>query len=172
MKCPKCNYENEDGAPFCNMCYNVLNKPAPAAAAAAPGAAPQRPAPRGYYGGDPDENVSENTLKYIKAGWTAALVCGSFTLLAVIVGTFVPSIGAIVGKEAYIDIVLVFALAFGIRAESRTAATLMFLYYAAAKIDLWIVSGKLSGIFISGVFIYYFFRAMMAAFPYHKEVKA
>lgn len=166
MKCPKCGYENEEGAAFCNMCYEVLNKAAKPAASAAPSAEPLN---RAVQPGEARKEADPETLKKIHEGWIAALVCAGFTLLAVIVASMVPSMAALVDAWALVDVVFVFVLAFGIRARSRTAATLMFLYYLASKIYQFKVTGKFSGLFVTAVLAYYFFRAMVATFDYHKE---
>lgn len=165
MKCPKCGYENEEGASFCNMCYEVLNK----AAKPAEPAPSAEPLNRAVQPGEPRKDADPETLKKIHEGWIAALVCAGFTLLAVIVASMVPSMAALVDAWALLDVVFVFILAFGIRARSRTAATLMFLYYLASKIYQFKVTGKFSGLFVTAILTYYFFRAMVATFDYHKE---
>lgn len=172
-KCPKCGYENEDGAPFCNMCYEVLNKAAKAPSpdgAAEPSDRPLQPDDKPAQTGGGEEKVSAETLKKIEEGWTAAFVCGGFTFIAVIVASMVPSLADLISAWALVDVGLIFALGFGMRAKSRTAATLMFLYYLAAKLYQFSSTGKPSGLAITALFTYYFFRAMTATFDYHKEL--
>ncbi|MBI4350307.1 MAG: hypothetical protein HY550_02605 [Elusimicrobia bacterium] len=171
MKCPKCGYENEEGAAFCNMCYEVLNKavkPDEPALAAGSALSPE-PFKKAVLPGEPQKEADPETLKKIHEGWVAALVCAGFTLLAVIVASMVPSMASLIDAWALVDVALIFVLAFGIRARSRTAATLMFLYYLASKLYMFKVTGKFSGIFVTAVLAYYFFRAMVATFDYHKE---
>lgn len=168
MKCPKCGYENEAGAPFCNMCYEVLNK---AARPVTPSTVPA-PASQAAPLEAPEKAGDSETLKKIKEGWVAAAICGCFTFFAVIVASMVPALAAVVSAWALVDAVLILILAYGIHAKSRTAATLMFLYYLAAKIHLFATTGKPAGLFITGLFLYYFFRAMTATFDYHKERSA
>ena len=168
MKCPKCGCENEEGATFCNMCFERFGQAAKPAAPAVSTAPVNLPVPPG----DKEEKVSAETLKKIKEGWYAALVCGSFTFIAVIVCSMVPSMASLVSPWALVDVALIFGLAFGIRAKNRAAATIMFFYFLAAKIYLMYSTGKPSGFATAGLFCYYFFRAMTATFDYHKEIAA
>lgn len=171
MKCPKCGCESEEGATFCNMCYERFgavarpSTPAAPVVRAAPVNQPVQP-------GDREEKASEETLKKIKEGWQAALVCGSFTLLAVIVAGMVPSLAQLSSPWALVDVALIFGLAFGIRAKSRVAATTMFLYFLAAKLYAFHSAGRPAGIATAALFCYYFFRAMTATFDYHNEIAA
>lgn len=176
MKCPKCGYENEAEAPFCNMCYEVLIKkaasvPAPEAAAA------QRPVPgtpapsyAAAGAGDTAEAGSE-VQKKIDQGFWSAIICGSFTFLIILLGGMTPELSKLVDKWAIIDVIFIFCLAFGIRAKSRAAATLMFIYFIGSKLYMWSVTGKPSGIFLTALFAYYFFRAMTATYEHHSSVR-
>lgn len=168
MKCPKCGYENEEGAPFCNVCYEVLNKkpgaakPAPAAAAVPAYAPPVNAAAEA----DPD------VQKKINEGFWSAIVCGSITLIAALLAGSVEALAQVASPWMIIDAALIFGLAFGIRAKSRAAATIMLIYFVGSKIMMWVESGKPSGLVITGLFCYYFFRAMTATYEYHAQSKA
>ena len=176
MKCPKCNYDNAEDASFCNLCHEVLNKAAPPAAAvnsAAPAAQnPAAPVARPEQTMNPEETGDPATLKKISEGWIAAMVCGSLTLIAGLLAGMIPALAELISPWAIVDAALIFILGFGIRRKSRAAATIMFLYYLLAKIDMWVSSGKPSCLLVAVIFIWYFFRAMTATFDYHKGTAA
>lgn len=165
MKCPKCGCENEEGATFCNMCFERFGGAAKPAAPPVPRAPENLP----VHPGNRDEKASAETLKKIEQGWQAALVCGGFTLFGVILAFMIPSLSSILSPWALVDVALIAGLAFGIRAKSRVAATLMFFYFLAAKIYIMYETGRPAGIGMAVVFGYYFFRAMTATFEYHSE---
>ena len=70
-----------------------------------------------------------------------------------------------------IDVVLIFALAFGIYKKSRVAATTMFLYFLASKILIIVETGKPSGLLLAIIFLYFYFQAMVGTYQYHKILK-
>jgi hypothetical protein len=164
MKCPKCGCEHTEDEPFCNLFHDVL-KTGPA------GSPPQAPSPQEEEKAPAAEEGATvlETLKRIRNGWVAAMVCGSITLIFVLLSGVVKEISQLVDNWALVDVALIFGMAFGIRAKSRTAATLMFVYYLGSKLYTWHSTGRLGGVYIAGVFIYYFYRAMMATFEYHRE---
>lgn len=171
MKCPKCGYENEDGAPFCNMCYEVLNKKPGAAKPAAPAGVPAY-APPAAAAAEPAAEADPDLLKKINEGFWSAILCGAITLIAALLAGSVEALAGIASPWMIIDAALIFGLAFGIRAKSRAAATIMLIYFAGSKIMMWVQTGKPSGLFITGLFCYYFFRAMTATYEYHSQSKA
>ena len=74
---------------------------------------------------------------------------------------------------AFLDIVLIFILAFGVYKKSRTAAVVMVLYFIFSKIYLIIAGGQLSGntIVFSLVFLYFYVKSVQGAFVFHKIEK-
>ena len=85
-----------------------------------------------------------------------------------IYGTSVAGMGA----WNLIDVVLIFGLAIGIYRKSRVCATTMFIYFVVSKIIGWVDAGKPTGLILTLIFIYYFFKGMVATFDYHKATKA
>ena len=70
-----------------------------------------------------------------------------------------------------IDVILVFALAFGIYKKSRFAATTMFIYFLASKIWLIVETGKPTGLVMAIIFLYFYFQAMVGTYQYYKILK-
>ena len=113
-------------------------------------------------------------LKKIRNGWIAALVSGVFTLGFTILAMLSADIGDLGGffnAWTILDVVLTFGLAYGIYKRSRTASTIMFVYYVGSKIILYLEIGAVGNIIIAVVFTYLFFQAMVGTYQYHKCLK-
>lgn len=109
--------------------------------------------------------------KKIKGGWIAAIISGVMTLAIMLIALNTGTLNNLFDIWTSLDVVLIFALAFGIYKKSRFAATFMFLYFLFSKI--WIVSetGNTSGLVMGAVFLYFYFQAMVGTYQYHKLTK-
>ena len=111
----------------------------------------------------------------IKKGWIAAIVSGCITLILVLVsinGEFDNDLSRIVDINSSVDVVLIFGFAFGIYKKSRVAATLMFVYFCLSKIYIIYLTGEANGFVVAMLFLYFYFKAMIATYKYHKLMKA
>lgn len=119
-----------------------------------------------------ERDVPEAIIRPIKHGWVAACVSGAMTLLVVLLAMRGGDSG--LGFDAWnlVDVGLIAVLAFGIHKRSRTAATLMFLYFVLSKILIMVETGQPSGLVLGLVFAIFYFRAMVATYRYHGFVKA
>jgi hypothetical protein len=113
--------------------------------------------------------VNEDTIKKIRGGFYAALISGTLTLVFTLIAMSGNDVTGFLDGWAMIDVVLIFALAIGIFFKSRFAATTMFLYFLASKFYIWHITGKMHGVFMAVVFIYFYFQAMIGTFEYHKQ---
>ncbi|KAF0811152.1 hypothetical protein A167_00184 [Alcanivorax sp. S71-1-4] len=109
--------------------------------------------------------------KKIRAGWIVAVISGVLTLAIMLFAISTGALSHLFDIWTSVDVVLIFLLAFGIYRRSRVAATLMFLYYTVSKVTLMIELGKPSGLWMSLVFFYFYFQAMIGTFEYHKFLK-
>jgi len=77
-----------------------------------------------------------------------------------------------VGADWYmlIDVALIAACAIGMWFKSRTAATIMFVYFLLSKIFLW-AEGNFNGIIMGVIFLFFYGRAMIGSFQYHSLIK-
>lgn len=114
--------------------------------------------------------VPPEIQKKIKQAWIAGAISGSMTLLFTLL--------AISGTKAagfnawnFIDVVLIFGLAFGIYKKSRACAVLMLVYFVVSKILIAIETGSVSGTVLAIIFIYYYAQGIAGTFAYHKLVK-
>ncbi len=112
-----------------------------------------------------EETIPSDIAKKIKGGWIAAIISGLITLAIVFFAK--DSFGFQIDYYIFIEIALVFGLAFGIYKKSRTCATIMFIYFLASKILIISQTGKFNGIIISILFLVLYFQAMTATFQYH-----
>lgn len=114
-------------------------------------------------------------IKATKNGAIAASISGVLTLAMFLFATFSNASG-IFGfwndPTVIFDIFLIFACAYGIYKKSRFAAVLLFCYFIFAKIYFGIETGKVSGLGIALIFLYFYGKAIQGAFVFHKIEKA
>lgn len=115
--------------------------------------------------------IPVEVLKKIKNGWIAALISGCATLIFTTIAIFGKDITGFVDSSMLFDVGLIFLLAYGIYKKSRTASTLMLVYFIASKLIQWAQTGNLSGIIMSIIFVYFYFQAMIGTYQYHKIIK-
>ena len=117
---------------------------------------------------DPIIEVPLETRKKIKSAWVAACISGTLTLVVTLIAM---SGTELLGFDAwsFIDVALIFGLAFGIYKKSRTCAVVMLAYFVLSKIVLMIEAGKPSGLLMAFVFGYYFWQGVQGTFAYHKH---
>lgn len=115
--------------------------------------------------------VPQDVLKKIRNGWIAALISGCFTLVIALVAMNGLDITGLGGPELFIDVVLIFALTYGIYRKSRIAATIMLIYFIFSKIVIWQETGRPNGLLVALIFLYFYTQAMIATFQYHKLTK-
>lgn len=111
----------------------------------------------------------------IKSGWIAALISLGFTLIFSSIGFFTQSdnetLNYFLDPWLMIDVVLIGIMAFFIYRKSRTAATLMFLYFLLSKLIQWYDLGSVQGLPVSLIFMYFYFNAMRGTFLWHSKYK-
>lgn len=118
-----------------------------------------------------DRDVPEEVESHIKNGWVAALVSMVMTLGMTVFAMFKADADVAMEALGFIDVGLIGLLAFGIYKRSRTAATLMLLYFVVSKILEMVAAGMPTGLLFGMLFAYFYFRAMVATFGYHRFVK-
>jgi len=74
--------------------------------------------------------------------------------------------------SVFLDVVLMFILAFGIYKKSLTAAMVMLIYFIFAKIIIAIETGRGTGILVGLVFLYFYGKAVQGAFVLQKIERA
>jgi len=105
---------------------------------------------------------------HIKHAWQAGIFCGAITLIIVIISLVTGE--ALLGIDAYalIDVVLIFALTFGIYKKSRLCAIAMFIYFLISKVMMFVSNPNISGIILTLLLLYYFYNGIRGTFQYHK----
>jgi len=117
----------------------------------------------------------EEAIKATKNGAIAACISGSLTLIIVVIAIFSNNDDTLAlwnDPFNFFDILLIFACAYGIYKKSRTAAIVLFVYFIISKIFIGLETGKISGIFISLIFLYFYGKAIQGAFSYKKIEKS
>jgi hypothetical protein len=104
--------------------------------------------------------------KNIKTAWIAAVVSAVLTTVAW--GAAMAGVPELAGFQyAWVDIVIIAALAFGVFRRSRTAATLLVAYWLF-NIAVMGVSGAIA---VRVVFLVVFIQGARAAYAHHKLVE-
>nr|MBI3611908.1 hypothetical protein [Nitrospirota bacterium] len=113
--------------------------------------------------------VPESVLRDIRNGWIAAVISGATTLIFTAIAMSGTSVYSFTVWEL-IDVALVFGLAYGIYRQSRVCAILLLFYFVQAKIYLLMTGALASSTPIVLVFLYFFVRAALGTFRYHKII--
>ena len=114
-------------------------------------------------------------IKAARNGAIAALISGAVTLAMT---TFAMMSGAegdlgfFNDPTIFIDLVLIFACAIGMFRMSRAAAVFILIYFILSKIIIGLSLGRLPGIGVALIFIYFYARAIQGTFTYHRIEKA
>jgi hypothetical protein len=132
-----------------------------------------RPKKRNFFDEQFNLNTPEACEEAVKNGWVAALISTGITLAIGILGLFInttdENLNYHLDPWVLPDAMLVAIFAFFIYKKSRIASTLMFLYFIASKLLVWIELGTPSGLPMAIIFGAFFFNAMRATFILQKE---
>ena len=93
----------------------------------------------------------------IHRAFIAALFCWVVTL---IIAFFV--------NYAWIDLAILSLCLYGLYKQNKYAATILFVFYTGSKVLFMVETGRFSGIW-SLLFIYLFYKAMVASFHIHSD---
>lgn len=115
--------------------------------------------------------VPESVLRDIRSGWITGVISGSITLIFAAISTFVTPVLGFSAFE-FGDVALVFGLTYGVYRRSRICAVLLLAYFVLAKLYLLQAGAALGSLPVALVFAYFFARAALATFRYHKLAKA
>lgn len=110
----------------------------------------------------------EKMDKAIKRAWIAAIVSGCVTLLVVFL-----SFGGVTIIEGFsawglIDVVILLGFAYGIYKRSRICIILLLSY--AIFNEIYTVASGIKPSPLRIIFMYYYFRGMLAIFAHHKQL--
>ena len=128
-------------------------------------------APEADLGVQPEVEIPEPIRQRIRAGYIAAVVSGVWTLGLSIFAIYGNTDNSLFGIWTLIDVVVIFALAFGIYKRSRFAASFMVAYFFLSKVLIILETGRITGGILSIIFAYYFIRATIGTFQYHAFLK-
>ena len=118
------------------------------------------------------DEVPKEILGKIKGGWIAACFSGMMTTgLIIFMYTKDEPLFSLTPTGLIFDVVLIFGLAFGIYKKSRVASTIMFIYFLASKILIYVETKQMPGFFMAIIFLVLYFRAMIGTYEYHKFIK-
>lgn len=116
----------------------------------------------------------EQAIKATKQGAIAAVISGLITLGVTLFAMYSNSSSDLEiwnDPTNFMDVLFVFVCAFGIYRQSRTAALIVLVYFIISKIIIALSIGRLPGIFLSAIFVYFFAKATQGAFVFHRLEK-
>lgn len=117
----------------------------------------------------------DQAIRATQTGAVAACFAGILMLgliLAAFNGAFDGALEKWRDAGNFIDVAIIFILAYAVYRKSRVAAILLFAYLVVAKVAMFFETGQLSGIGVTLVFLYFFARAIQGAFTFHRIEKA
>ncbi|WP_269790598.1 hypothetical protein [Stenotrophomonas sp. Iso1] len=120
-----------------------------------------------------EADIPDTITSPIRNGWITACVSCALTLILTVVSmtSVSDSSEPVFSAWNFVDVALIAALAFGIYKRSRTAATIMFVYFVLSKILIMLDTGLPTGLILGLVFATFYFRAMTATYRYHRLLK-
>ena len=118
-------------------------------------------------------------LDHIKKGWVAGLISGGITLIIWSLAALgAPALANQLDLDvwSFVDVILIFGLAYGVYCKSRTCAVIMFLKFFAAAVDNYKLVTVDVGSFVGFsvailIFGYFFGQAVRGTFVYHSLVQ-
>jgi hypothetical protein len=116
----------------------------------------------------------EQALKATKNGATAAFISGTLTV-AVFLYAMSSNADGTVGlwndPAILVDVIIIFACAFGLLRQSRFAAVTLCIYWVLAKAFILIETGHATGLAVGLIFLYFYAKAVQGTFAYHRIKK-
>lgn len=114
-------------------------------------------------------------IKAAKNGAIAATITGCLTLAVVVFASYSNADADLALWDdpfSVFDAVLAFACAWGMYRKSRAAAVVIFVYFIFSKINIGISIGRIPGLSVALIFLYYYGRAIQGTFAFHRLEKA
>ena len=116
----------------------------------------------------PPPEIPVDVHRKIRDAWICAVASGVITLAATLYGMRNDPEAA----WQLIDVVILFALGYGIYRRSRACAVLMLVYWIGAKAYEIVVTGRFSGWLLGIVFAAAFVYGVVGTFAYHRLRRA
>jgi hypothetical protein len=170
LRCVDCRLLNYSGEEVCKRCGGqlvdrnvMISQSLPSNMSSA------RSAPHTLNGADESEEL-QKANKSIKNAWVTGVISGSLTLIASMI--LAPLALEMLNVPAMlITAAIVFGLSYGVYRKSRTCAVILLSFYALDKIVFYIDSGRMAGIVVTLIFIYYFAKGIEGTFTYHRLMR-
>ncbi|MEP5764320.1 MAG: hypothetical protein ABJ308_06990 [Halieaceae bacterium] len=110
-----------------------------------------------------------------KNGAIAATISGVLTLLVTAFAIYSSADGDLAffnDSTSFIDVAFLLVCALGVYRKSRAAAIVVFVYFIISKIIMGVSMGRVPGLAVSLIFLYFFGKAIQGSFVYHRLEKA
>lgn len=113
----------------------------------------------------------DEAIKATRNGAIAACISGMLTVVVMSIAISTDAEGSFAlfnNPLNLVDAALIFICAFGMYKHSRAAGVVIFLYFIASKAIIAVETGKVPGIGMALVFLYFYGKAVQGAFVYHR----
>lgn len=120
---------------------------------------------------DRPTQVAESIRRDIRNAWIAGTISGCVTLVIATIATLTAPVFGF-GAAQFMDVALIFGLAYGIYRCSRACAVGLLAYFVLSKLILLRAGGPASGIPMALLFIYFYSRGVVGTFRYHRAARA
>lgn len=111
--------------------------------------------------------------KAIRNGGVAGLISASVTGIFALAGFFInwdtALASSLMDPALTLDVGLLLIMALFVFRKSRTASTLLVVYFVASKLLLWYQLGRVPGLLFSIIFFLYYVTAMRATYIWHSS---
>ena len=116
----------------------------------------------------------EKAIKATKNGAIAAFISAGLTFSVVVLAIYSNADGAMAlwnDPYNFIDVIIILICGYGMLRQSRAAPIVIFVYFILSRAYIVLETGKMAGIGISLIFLYFYGKAIQGAFVYHKMKK-
>jgi hypothetical protein len=117
----------------------------------------------------------ESCAKAIKNGGIAAMISAAITGVFAIAAFFTNSsnkdLNYFLDPWLLVDVVLIVVLGIFIFRKSRTAATLMVIYFVGSKLLMWAEMGEPKGLPMAIIFLFFYVTAMRGTYIWHSKYR-
>ena len=108
-------------------------------------------------------NSEPEIERSIRDAWRMGLLAAAISFTLTLIYASGPGF-AHVAIWAWLDVLLLVGLSFGVRAGYRSSAVLLFVYYLVSKLFFWVGESAFIGVPLALFFAYYFWKGIQGTY--------
>jgi serine/threonine-protein kinase len=114
------------------------------------------------------EEIPASIAKKIRNAWIAGCISAGITIVFTLASMFGNQSILKLDAWAFIDVVIILGLAYGVYRKSRTCAILMLAFFAFNKIVMWMDAGKPTGLLMALIFFWFYAQGIVGTVRFHR----